>query len=266
MTNRVGNLVAALVIVSTSVAWHSPATQAALLAGWDFQTTTNGGTAVLGSPNTPTLFNANVGSGTLFLNGSEGSSNWLQASELSGFSGSSINATNGLSSTTTSPAALAVLGGTSQAANGNSMVFKFDMTGLQNLSTTFSAQRTGTGFDSQVWETSVDGTNWSAWGTFAGGSTSGTIQSSFSSTGVLSLAATSALDNASNAYVRITFSGASTSSGNNRLDNFQFDAAAVPEPSTMALGGVGLVLAAAAARRRQRVRPSQAGGAATGQN
>ena len=58
-----------------------------LIAGWDFQTTTSGGTAVAASPNTPTLFNANVGSGALYLNGSEGSSAWLAATELNAFGG-----------------------------------------------------------------------------------------------------------------------------------------------------------------------------------
>jgi hypothetical protein len=56
--------------------------------------------------------------------------------------------------------------------------------------------------------------------------------------------------------------------GNFEVDNIQLfnSAVAVPEPSTVALGGIGLAIAAAAARRRQRVRPSQAGDAATGQN
>jgi len=130
------------------------------------------------------------------------------------------------------------------------MVFKFDMTGLEDLSFTFSAQRTSTGFTSQVWETSTDASTWSSWGSFAEGSTAGTIQSSFANTGVLSLATTSALDNAASAYVRVTFTGASSSSGNNRLDNFQFNA--VPEPSTLGFAGVGVTLAGLGAWKRRR--------------
>lgn len=52
--------------------------RAALIAGFDFQTTSSGGTAVLAATNTPTVFNANVGSGTLYMNGTNGSSSWLQ--------------------------------------------------------------------------------------------------------------------------------------------------------------------------------------------
>ena len=100
-----------------------------IVAGWDFQTTTTGGTAVLASPSTPTVFNANVGNGTLYLNGTEGSSSWAAATELAGFAGTAINASNGLTTTTTSPAALAVLGGTGNAANGKSVSFKFSMAG-----------------------------------------------------------------------------------------------------------------------------------------
>lgn len=53
---------------------------------------------------------------------------------------------------------------------------------------------------------------------------------------------------------------------NLRVSNDFASAVAVPEPSTVALGGIGLAAAAAAARRRQQVRPSQAGGAARGQD
>ncbi|MFM8217194.1 MAG: hypothetical protein ACKN82_21470, partial [Pirellula sp.] len=65
-----------------------------LVAGWDFQTTDNGGTAVLGAPNTPKQFVANFGSGTLFLNGQNGASDWVSAAsntELNGFSGTAVN-------------------------------------------------------------------------------------------------------------------------------------------------------------------------------
>ena len=93
-----------------------------IIAGWDFQTTTSGGTAVLASPNTQTLFSANVGTGTLYLNGSEGSSTWASATELNAFTGTAINAANGLSTTTTL-GAVAVVGGTGNAANGKSISF-----------------------------------------------------------------------------------------------------------------------------------------------
>jgi hypothetical protein len=140
------------------------------------------------------------------------------------------------------------------------MVFKFDMTGLKDLAATFSAQRSNTGFTDQVWETSTNGTLWSSWGQFEGGTTAGKIQTSFSNTGVLSLATTSALDNAADAYVRVTFTGATSDAGNNRLDNFQFDAVAVPEPSTLGLAAAGVALAGLGAWNRRRAgSPVQAG-------
>jgi hypothetical protein len=254
----VGRLAMVAVVALSLLSVNSA--HAELLAGWDFQTTNDGGTAVAASPATPKVYVANVGDGTLYLDGTQGSSNWLQASELSAFTGTNVNATNGLSSITTSPAALAVLGGTSNAANGKSMVFKFDMTGLKDLAVTFSAQRTGTGFASQVWETSTNGTSWSSWGSFVGGTTAGTIRDSFANTGILSLATTSALDNAAAAYVRVTFTGATSASGNNRLDNFQFDAVAVPEPSTLGLAAAGVALAGLGAWKRRRAgSPVQAG-------
>lgn len=215
------------VICSSSV--FAQTTQ--LIAGWDFQTTTSGGTAVAASPNTPTLFNANVGSGVLYLNGSEGSSAWLAASELSAFGGTSTNAGPGMSTTTTTPAALAVLGGTSNAANGKFVVFKFSMTGYANLGISFAAQRTSTGFSSQLWEWSTNGSSWNTIGSIVSGTTTGTLTGSFANSGVIVLPTTTGLDNAATAYIRVTFTGASQASGNNRLDNIQFVATSNAAPT-----------------------------------
>ena len=230
-----------LIAIAAVVMTVSASYAQVLVAGWDFQTTTTGGTAIAASPATSKIYTANFGSGTLYFDGSNGSSDWFvpasgsSNTELNGFGGTSINntASDGtlLSSVTTSPSALAVVG-----ANGKSAVFAFSMADKADLSISLSAQRTSTGFTEQLWEYSADGG--STWGNIG----SFTIQSSFSSTGVLSFAAFSALDGVSDARLRVTFTGATGSSGNNRLDNIQLNA--VPEPSSgalLVLGGVSLV-------------------------
>jgi hypothetical protein len=45
------------------------------------------------------------------------------------------------------------------------------------------------------------------------------------------------LDGATDAYLRLTLAGASSGTGNNRFDNIQFNATAVPEPTSMLLAG-----------------------------
>lgn len=230
----------------------SSSASAALVAAWDFQTTTNGGTAAAASPSTPTTFEANFGMGSLYLNGTNGSSSFTvggSATELNAFGGTTVNADAGigLSTATSGAAALAIVGGSvsggAPAANGKSLVFLLDLSGLKDLTVSLAAQRTSTGFTSQVWETSTDGTNWSSWGSFASGSAAGTLASSFATSGVLSLAGTSALDNAATAYIRVTFTGATASAGNNRLDNIIFNADVIPTPGSLALLGVaGLVM------------------------
>ena len=245
-----------LIAIAAVVMTVSASYAQVLVAGWDFQTTTTGGTAIAASPATSKIYTANFGSGTLYFDGSNGSSDWfvpatgLTSTELNGFGGTSINntASDGtlLSSVTTSPSALAVVGGAGgTAANGKSAVFAFSMAGKADLSISLSAQRTSTGFTTQLWEYSADGgSTWANIGSFIGGNTAGTIQSSFSNTGVLSFAAFSALDGVSDARLRVTFTGATGSSGNNRLDNIQLNAVVVPEPSSGALlvfGGMALV-------------------------
>ena len=231
-----------------AIAAVSSSASGALVAAWDFQTTTNGGTALLASPSTPTTFVANFGAGSLYLNGTNGSSSFFVPAtgstntELNGFSGTAVNADAGIgmSTTTTGAAALAIA---NSSANGKSLVFLLNLTGLQNLTVSLAAQRTASGFTSQVWETSSDGTNWSSWGSFTSGTAAGTLASSFANSGVLSLTGSSALDNAATAYVRVTFTGATSSTGNNRLDNIIFNADVVPTPGAVALLGLaGLVI------------------------
>jgi hypothetical protein len=231
-----------------AIAAVSSSASGALVAAWDFQTTTNGGTALLVSPSTPTTLVANFGAGSLYLNGTNGSSSFFipatgsTNTEVNSFSGTTVNADAGigLSTTTTGAAALAIA---NSSANGKSLAFLLNLTGLQNLTVSLAAQRTNSGFTSQVWETSSDGTNWSTWGSFTSGTTAGTLATAFATSGVLSLTGTSALDNAATAYVRVTFTGASSSTGNNRLDNIIFNADVVPTPGAVALLGLaGLVI------------------------
>ena len=205
--------------------------RADLVAGWDFQTTTNGGTATAAAPNTPKQYTANFGSGGLFLNGQNGSSDWFVPAtgttntELNAFTGTAINAGAGFSTTTSGAAALALLNNT---ANGKSAVFRFSMAGFQDLVVSYATQRTSTGFSSQAWSFSTDGLNWTDHQTISGLPTSFATQTLGSITG---------LNGATDAYLRLTVSGASTANGNNRIDNIQFNATAVPEPTSMLLAG-----------------------------
>ena len=245
-----------LIAIAAVVMTVSASYAQVLVAGWDFQTTTTGGTAIAASPATSKIYTANFGSGTLYFDGSNGSSDWFvpatgsTSTELNGFGGTSINntASDGtlLSSVTTSPSALAVVGGAGgTAANGKSAVFAFSMAGKADLSISLSAQRTSTGFTNQLWEYSANGgTSWASIGSFASGTTAGTLTSSFTNSGILSLPNFSGLDGIADARVRVTLTGASAASGNNRLDNIQLNAVAVPEPSSgalLVLGGVSLV-------------------------
>jgi MYXO-CTERM domain-containing protein len=247
------------ILVAGAIAAAGSMAQGGVIAAWDFQTTTTGGTAAVTSASsgvtntTPKVYVSNFGSGTLYLDGSNGSSNfYLPATggsnaEINGFGGTSVNADTsiGMSTYAGGPAALAIAGGASTggvySANGKSMVFKFSMTGLSGLSISYATQRTGTGFTSQVLEYSSNGSTW-----FSIGSNT-SIQSSFSATSTPPGVATTfsgitGLDGAATAYVRITLSGATASSGNNRFDNFVFSANAVPAPGAAALIGLaGLV-------------------------
>ncbi|MFZ9937133.1 MAG: hypothetical protein ACO3JG_08715 [Luteolibacter sp.] len=224
---------------------------ATLIAGFDFQTTTTGGTAATASSSgnpSPLVYNANFGSATLYLNGTNGSSTFttgVNNPQVTSFSGTDVNtAGTSFSTVTSGTASLAVA---NSSANGFRMVFVLSMTDLEGLGISYATQATNTGFGLQTWSYSTNGSTFTDFDTFApGGGSGGTVN--FATNGVVSLDTTalSVLDGEQNVYIGLTLSGATNTSGNNRLDNIQFTA--VPEPSAALLGGLGML---ALLRRRR---------------
>ena len=146
-------------------------------------------------------------------------STWVTATsgnEVTAFTGTAVNAGAGFSTTTTSPASLALLGGTGgTASNGKFMVFLFNMSGYANLVVSYATQRTATGYNAQIWEYSTNGTVWTP------AQTVNTIPAAF---GAITLTTITGLNNAATAYLRFSGQGASSTAGNNRLDNIQLNA------------------------------------------
>jgi len=104
------------------------------------------------------------------------------------------------------------------------------MTNYQNPILTYATRGTSTGFSTQQWAWSSDNVTYTDFGTISPISTAGFELKT------IDMSSINALDQAANVYFRITFTGAASSSGNNRLDNIVINAtAAVPSTKTLNL-------------------------------
>jgi hypothetical protein len=217
---------AAVVLILLGVGLF-PSSQASadLIAYWNFN-------ALVNNTNNGNIYGADTGSGVIFLDGWDSEGPNAKA-------GTTINALGG------DPAGQA-LGLESDANNGASMVFFFNMAGLIDPILTFAERRNEFGFDSIQASWSTDGVTFTDFG------------SPFvSPTGVFGLrvldfSSINALDGALNAFIKLTFDGATERFGKNRIDNPQINAStAIPEPSYMAATGAVLALVFVIGLRRR---------------
>ena len=191
-----------------------------LIAGWDFQTTTAGGTAIVPTKDmqnfSQTVYKANFGSGTLYLDGTYGTGPYKVWSITSSNGvGDWPNAGDGFSDEQKNPAALAI---GKSVNNGKSIVFKFSMKEYKSLLVSYATLIAPNGFNAQSWAFSKDGINWTDCG-----STTIDERNVFK---LVKVPAISAVDNVADVFFKITINGATTEDGTSqvRFDNIKFKA------------------------------------------
>ncbi len=173
--------------------------------------------------------NVDHGSGTLTSN--------LNVVNILFAAGTTTNARLG----DTAGQALSLQGGTSNANNGRNLTFNVSTAGFSNIIVSFATQGTSTGFNSNQFQYSVDGINFIDFGSpYVPATAFGTLPL------VFSLVSIAGLNNNPNAAFRIVFNGATSSTGNNRIDNIVVEGTSasvesIPEPTTalLLLSGLG---------------------------
>ena len=134
--------------------------------------------------------------------------------------------------------ALSLQGGTGVANNGRNITFNVSTVGFSNIVVSFATQGTSTGFNSNQFQYSLDGINFFDFGPpYTPAAVFGALPIVFTLTSI------AGLNNNPNAAFRIVFNGATSSTGNNRIDNIVVEGAntTIPEPATvlLLLSGLG---------------------------
>ena len=166
---------------------------------------------------------------TMDFDGGTGEYNTVQS-----FSGSTGNAQFGEGS----GGSIAFQGGTDQANNGEWFELRFDATNYMDILLSFDARATSTGFN----DIDIDA--------YDGGTLLGSIAANQSWGGfaTFNFNAGSLLDGVADARIRFSFTGSTSSTGNNRYDNLFIEGTQIPAPGAATLFG----LAGLTASRRRR--------------
>lgn len=124
------------------------------------------------------------------------------------FQGTTINAPdNTLAGSSLSPVG--------SGNNGNFIELEFSTAQLENVVVSFATRGTGTGFDQHQWAYSLDGVEFSEFGENTA-NTSASYE-------LKEVNLPEEVSNQSNVFVRVYFDGATSTSGNNRIDNLQIN-------------------------------------------
>lgn len=226
-----------------------------VLVGWNFNNTTyvSGNLNPFLTTGTAEIYDATTSKLTIASSGVYASSAEVDFSALAGPMGTgTTTGSNGQYGTFSGPNIATVPNDTAFSLIGTNnndkyVTFTISTLGYEDLTLSYDTRGSGTGYTTQTWSYSVDGVNWVTVDTKTGRNV--TTYSNLT----VDFSAITEVDNLDALYVRLTFSGASGTGGNNRIDNVTFSGNAVgaeiPEPATLgALTAGGLMLLA---RRRK---------------
>jgi len=168
-------------------------------------------------------FNADLGSGVFTLENFNDSSTDGVFDFVQSFAGTDLGSLDGVSG-----GSFAFQGATDQTNNGAQAVFSFDGALWMDLDFQFARRGTSTGFN----DVSIE--------LFDGVDSLGVVDTlGAGGSWNLNMYDISALDGVADASIVFTFDGATSSNGNNRLDNVLISGTVIPAPGSMALLAIG---------------------------
>ena len=226
MLHRTMKYITSITFASILLMATSLGAQSNLVAGWTFDRPPGTDLRPYQSDleNMPKVYIANMGSGTLYADGTNGSSDWLRQGELVNVSTDSrqlsvMAGSSGRGLAFRQPARAADTG---NDARGKSIVFVFSMENRADLDITYEYRRSSADtFADLLWEFSTDGVNWTPLQnlTYRGEQQDWTLEDRLNTI--------TGLSNASTAYIRVSFFDASQGPGGDRgfiFDNIEFNA------------------------------------------
>lgn len=146
--------------------------------------------------------------------------------------------------------ALSLQGGTGNTNNGRNLTINLSTVGFSDIVVSFATQGTSTGFNANQFQYSVDGTNFIDFNSpYVPAAAFGAVPLVFTLSSIVGL------NNNPNAAFRIVFNGATSSTGNNRIDNIVIEgtSSTIPEPTTALLLITGLSSLIATKRKKRKV-------------
>ncbi len=197
-------------LLASMILFLTPSLRADLVANWNFNSLSIATASAPGSGGVPTTIAPSTGAGSLSLTGWGGL--------VDDFAGSDVN----LVAPDATGGSLSLVAGGSAApfpGNGSYIEIQLNLADFSDPIVTFATRGTSSGFNTGTWSYSVGGGSFT---TVSGVNTASTSTSYALAT--VNLSAINAVDGQSNVRLRYTLSGATSGSGNNRIDNLQVNA------------------------------------------